>query len=99
MKTDEQTTTDETRYMGIYLGRAEFAQRIGVKPDTLNRYTLPEPDEQIGKRKFWLESTVDRWNAERPGRGWWGEHGDRGKGKTEGSRREPSEDPDVSGVR
>lgn len=52
-----------------YLSRPEVAERIGVKPDTLNRYTLPEPDAQIGARQLgWLPATIDAWNDARPGR-------------------------------
>ena len=52
-----------------YLSRPEVAERIGVKPDTLNRYKLPEADAQIGARQLgWLPSTIDAWNAARPGR-------------------------------
>ena len=39
----------------IFLSRSEFAERIGVKMDTLARYKLP--------------GTVDAWNAARPGKG------------------------------
>lgn len=50
-----------------YLSRPEVAARIGVKPDTLNRYKLPEPDAQIGARQVgWLPETIDAWNAARP---------------------------------
>lgn len=52
-----------------YLSRAELAERIGVKPDTLSRYKLPEPDAMIGDTRGWTEATVDAWNAARPGRG------------------------------
>jgi hypothetical protein len=52
-----------------YLSRAEVAERIGVKPDTLSRYRLPEPDAIIGATRGWLAETVDAWNADRPGRG------------------------------
>lgn len=52
-----------------YLSRTELAERIGVKPDTLGRYNLPEPDALIGTTRGWLLDTVDRWHAERPGRG------------------------------
>lgn len=51
-----------------YLSRPEVAARIGVKPDTLNRYKLPDPDAQIGARQLgWLPATIDAWNAARPG--------------------------------
>lgn len=52
-----------------YLSRAEVAERIGVKPDTLSRYKLPEPDATIGSTRGWLPATIDQWNSSRPGRG------------------------------
>jgi hypothetical protein len=52
-----------------YLSRTEVAERIGVQPDTLGRYYLPEPDALIGITRGWLPSTIDGWNASRPGRG------------------------------
>ena len=43
-----------------YLSRPEVAERIGVKPDTLNRYKLPDPDAQTGARQLgWLPATID----------------------------------------
>lgn len=57
--------------MIVYLSAAEFAARIGVKPDSLNRYKLPEPDAMIGRTRGWLAETIDAWNAARPGRGNW----------------------------
>lgn len=55
--------------MRAYLSRSEVAARIGVKPDTLGRYKLPEPDAMIGATRGWLPETIDAWNANRPGRG------------------------------
>lgn len=55
--------------MIVYLSRKEFAERIGVAPDTLGRYKLPEPDAMIGTTKGWLPTTIEEWNAARPGRG------------------------------
>lgn len=52
-----------------YLSRAEVAARIGVKPNTLSRYRLPEPDALIGTVRGWLPDTIDRWHKSRPGRG------------------------------
>lgn len=52
-----------------YLSMAEVADRIGVKPGTLSRYRLPEPDAVIAGRRGWLPDTIDQWNANRPGRG------------------------------
>lgn len=64
----------------VYLNRAQFAERIGVKPPTLSRYTLPRADAITGpvddageplpgSVRGWLPETIDAWNAERPGRG------------------------------
>lgn len=55
--------------MNRYLSRAEFAERIGVKPATMGRYKLPEPDAMIGDIRGWAAETVDTWNASRPGKG------------------------------
>ena len=52
-----------------YLSRTEVAARIGVKPDTLGRYKLPEPDAIIGSTRGWLPERIDAWNASRPGKG------------------------------
>jgi len=52
-----------------YLSRADFAERLGVKPDSLGRYKLPDPDAMIGDIRGWLPQTVDEWNRARPGKG------------------------------
>lgn len=52
-----------------YFSRAEFADRIGVKPATMGRYKLPEPDAMIGDIRGWTAETIDGWNAARPRRG------------------------------
>jgi hypothetical protein len=52
-----------------YLSRAEVADRIHVRPATLSRYQLPEPDAMIGGHRGWLPATIDEWNAQRPGPG------------------------------
>ena len=52
-----------------YLSSSQFAARIGVQPDTLNKYKLPEPDVMVGHVRGWTTETVDRWNGNRPGRG------------------------------
>lgn len=52
--------------MKKYLSRAEVAERIGVKPDTLGRYRLPEPDAMIGTVRGWLPATIDAWHSGRP---------------------------------
>ena len=55
-----------------YLDSKQVAARIGVKPNTLSRYKLPEPDATIGDRRGWLPDTIDVWNKSRPGKGRWG---------------------------
>ena len=57
--------------MITYLSRSEVAKRIGVQPNTLAHYKLPDPDAIIGRTRGWLPETIDTWNASRPGRGNW----------------------------
>lgn len=63
-----------------YLSKRQVAQRIGAKDPTLSGYNLPEPDATIGpvnddgsipRGTFvgYLESTIDEWQANRPGHG------------------------------
>lgn len=64
-----------------YLDRGQFARRINVKEGSLSKYKLPEPDALVGDgpkaRRGWLPATIDRWNAQRPGRGgWWSAEND-----------------------
>lgn len=58
----------------------QVAARLGVEPSTLSRYKLPPPDATIGPVnddgtlprgtiRGWLPTTIDEWNANRPGRG------------------------------
>jgi hypothetical protein len=54
-----------------YLSRKDVAERLNVKPATLSRYNLPEPDATIGDVRGWLPHTIDVWDAARPGRGKW----------------------------
>lgn len=54
-----------------YLNRSQVARRLGVQPDTLNRYRLPDPDVVVGRHRGWLPETIDAWNRTRPGRGNW----------------------------
>ena len=55
------------------LYRADLADLLGIKVDSLNRLKLPERDGtdiEAGKaRPFWYEATARRWMASRPGRG------------------------------
>ncbi|MCQ4148560.1 helix-turn-helix transcriptional regulator [Rhodococcus qingshengii] len=48
-----------------FLSRTEVAERIGVKPTSLGRYNLPEPDALTGDVRGWTAETIDKWNEER----------------------------------
>ena len=63
-----------------YLSQAQFAERIGVAPNSMGRYKLPPPDAVIGPVdddgtiprgtiRGWTAETIDAWHAARPGRG------------------------------
>lgn len=54
-----------------YLSRSDIENRLGLRPGALGRIKLPEPDAYVGRARGWLPETIDRWNAERPGRGNW----------------------------
>lgn len=60
------------------LYRADFAELLGIKVDSLQRANPPEPDgidiEAGHARPWWWESTAEAFKASRPGRGWWGPH-------------------------
>lgn len=53
----------------MYLSLTEFAERVGLKPATLAKYKLPEPDAMIGGTRGWLPKSIDDWQANRPGKG------------------------------
>lgn len=52
-----------------YMSFTEVVDQLGVKTGALATYKLPEPDAIIGRTRGWLPDTIDRWNANRPGRG------------------------------
>lgn len=52
-----------------YLSLTEVAQKLGITKGALAQYKLPEADVTVGKARGWLPETIDRWNANRPGRG------------------------------
>lgn len=63
-----------------FLSTAQFAERIGVVASAMGRYKLPPADAIVGPVnedgtiprgtvRGWLPDTIDRWNANRPGRG------------------------------
>lgn len=55
------------------LYRADLAQLIGIKVDSLNKLKLPERDgtdlERGKARPYWWLSTAKNWVAARPGQG------------------------------
>ena len=55
------------------LYRADFADLLGVKTDTLNRYDIPPRDgtdmDRGHARPFWWLSTAKAYKKRRPGRG------------------------------
>jgi hypothetical protein len=53
------------------MSKAEVAEYIGVKPDSLGRMELPIEDALTGPTKGYLKTTIDEWVAQRPGRGNW----------------------------
>ena len=50
-----------------FLSLKEVGERLGVKNPAAKGYNLPEPDALIGATRGWLQETIDRWNAARPG--------------------------------
>ncbi|KXK63334.1 hypothetical protein AWW66_03205 [Micromonospora rosaria] len=60
--------------MTDYLDSAALAARLGIKTTSIHRMRsrgdLPEPDRMIGRSPAWRPSTIDAWQAGRPGHGW-----------------------------
>ena len=54
-----------TRYLSV----TDIAAQLGISTAAVASYKLPEPDAYIGRTRGWLPSTIDEWNASRPGRG------------------------------
>jgi hypothetical protein len=76
VKTEPQMNDTAKRKVARYLSRAEVAEYLGLAGvKSLSRVVLPPPDVLVGVHKGWLPATIDRWNAERPGPGWWGPRG------------------------
>jgi hypothetical protein len=58
----------------VRLTRKQFADQLGIAPDTLsgyvNRGQAPEPDgHDVHGHPWWLQSTADTYRTNRPGRG------------------------------
>jgi hypothetical protein len=66
-------------YLGIgiesaraYQSRAVQHRKMAARtgdPSHIRPGDLPEPDRYAGQSPLWFRSTIDRWNANRPGRG------------------------------
>lgn len=71
-----------------FMGRTEVAHYLGMRSiKSLAKVKLPPHDAEIGGRKGWMPGTIDRWQSQRPGRGW---HGARvGRTRTGMNRAEP----------
>lgn len=55
-----------------YNARAVHHRRKAARtgdPNHVRPGDLPEPDHYFGQSPAWRQSTIDRWNKERPGRG------------------------------
>ena len=52
-----------------YLSVTDVSKRLGISTAAASAYKLPQPDATIGRTRGWLPETIDRWNANRPGRG------------------------------
>ena len=66
------TANGEPRRTEVFMSKADVARHIGLGPRSLSRVRLPKADARIGPYKGWRQSTIDEWNAQRPGRGRWG---------------------------
>lgn len=67
-----------------YMSRTEVAEYLGLAGvNSLSKTQMPPPDAVIGSHRGWLKSTIDRWDEDRPGPGWWGARDDvRRKGRS-----------------
>ena len=53
----------------IYMSFTEVAEFLGIQKGALANYNMPEPDAYIGRTRGWKKSTIEQWNANRPGHG------------------------------
>jgi hypothetical protein len=64
----------------VYLNRAQIEEHLGLAPGSLSQGQTPDPDAITGPLnddgtiprgtvRGWTVETIDKWNAERPGRG------------------------------
>lgn len=63
-----------------YLNRAQVEEHLGLAPGSVSKIKLPTPDVVVGPLaedgtiprgtvRGWTVETIDKWNANRPGRG------------------------------
>lgn len=64
----------------VYLNRAQVEEHLGLAPGSLSKIKMPTPDAVTGPIngdgtiprgtvRGWTVETIDKWNADRPGRG------------------------------
>ncbi len=66
-----------TALTATQMDTAAVALHLGVSRDTVTRYQqpdraqygFPEPDGRIGGRPWWWSTTIEAWEAQRPGKG------------------------------
>lgn len=69
-----------SRRTRVYLNRAQVEEHLGLASGSLSKIKLPDPDGITGPVnddgslprgtvRGWTVETIDKWNAERPGRG------------------------------
>lgn len=60
-----------------FMSRTEVAEYLGLAGvNSLSRINLPPPDAVIGTHRGWMRTTIDAWEATRPGPGWHGARDD-----------------------
>lgn len=53
-----------------FLSRTEVSEILGLASvNSMAKYVLPGPDAVVDKIEGWLPTTIEAWNAARPGRG------------------------------
>lgn len=52
-----------------YMSFSDVAKYLGINSGALSHYKLPEPDVYVGKTRGWAKTTIEQWDASRPGKG------------------------------
>lgn len=61
---EQPDTPADTGKPAVYLSRRDVAERLGVKPDSLSRTPLPDPDVLVGDARGWRLETIAEWASE-----------------------------------